>query len=76
MGKKNSSADDFAKVVGSKMKLRRVELNLTQKQLSEMTGIRQATISLMEMGEIDVRTSTLFSLCEALKIDIVFKPKK
>lgn len=44
--------------------------DLTQKQLSEMTGINQSEISKIETGSLAINTVTLFRLLNALGASI------
>ena len=44
------------------------ERNLTQEKLFEISGVPQSTISDMENGKVDAKTSTLIMLSKALKI--------
>lgn len=60
---------DTYKMIGIALKKRRIEMNLTQKQLSEMTGkIDRSKISDIENGKEDFLFSTLLKLCKALDI--------
>lgn len=71
---KKMIAGDLAKYIGMQVRLRRIQCGMTQKQLEEATGIRQATLSLLEKGEVDVRLSTLAMLRTALALDIKIEP--
>lgn len=53
---------------------RRRALELTQKQLAEMTGIDQAEISRIERGQANPTTATLGTLTRALKVDVRLVP--
>lgn len=46
----------------------RQERNLTQEKLFEISGVPRSTISDMENGKVDAKTSTLIMLSKALKI--------
>ncbi len=54
----------------------RIEQDLTQKQLSERTGITQADISRIERGSANPSLNTLYRLAKGLgmKINISFMP--
>ena len=64
---------DFAQYVGMQIKLRRTEMRLTQREVSELTGITEAQLSQLERGLADVRLSTLARLRSALALDIEIK---
>jgi len=68
---------DFALLLGDHLTQARVESGLTQKQLSEKTGIYQADISKIERGISNPSLATLQRLAEgmnmSLKIDFVPK---
>ncbi len=49
-------------------------LNVTQKQLAEMTGIDQAEISRIERGQANPTTATLGTLTRALGVDVRLVP--
>jgi transcriptional regulator with XRE-family HTH domain len=56
------------KIQGSRIRLRRQELGLTQHQLAEATDVSQGSIARLEQSkEHDARTSTLHALAVALK---------
>ena len=45
----------------------RIEMNLTQEQLSEKSGVSRATISALENGKAEITTTdTLLKLAKAL----------
>ncbi len=67
---KSTMAADLAADHGLQLKLRRTEMRLTIKQLSELTGITPAAISLIEQGKTDVKMSTLAVLRSALACEI------
>lgn len=58
------------KVVGEKIRLRRLELNLSQEILSYDANIPRNQIGRIERGEISTTISTLYKICKALKIEI------
>lgn len=66
---------DIMMLLGSKLLASRVKTGLTQKQLSEKTGIYQADISKIERGLANPSISTLKRLAEGmgLKLEIGFK---
>lgn len=61
---------ELIKTVGEKIKLKRLELNLSQEILSYDANIPRNQIGRIERGEISTTISTLFKICKALKIEI------
>lgn len=55
---------------------RRKQLNLTQREVSELVGLKQKTISGMENNPENAKISTLLRVFAALKTDIHIKPKE
>jgi transcriptional regulator with XRE-family HTH domain len=55
--------------LGTRIRRRRRELELTQVQLAELTGLPQFHISAIETGRIaDIKTETLWQLAKALRV--------
>lgn len=50
---------------------KRKALNFTQEKLSEMTGLRQATIFDVESGEGGTKIDTIFKILAALDMELV-----
>ena len=46
------------------------EKNLTQRQLSEITGLKREYISLIEHGRTDMQLSTFLKIADALDVQI------
>lgn len=67
---KEAMIRDFATYVGMQIKLRRTELRISQRDISELTGITQAQLSKIERGDADVKLSTLALLRSALALNI------
>jgi HTH-type transcriptional regulator / antitoxin HipB len=63
------------KQVGHALRRRRRSQDLTQKNLGEKTGLRQATISGLEGGEPGTQLRTLFDLITALDLELVIRPR-
>ena len=61
---------ELIKIVGEKIRLRRLELNLSQEILSYDANIHRNQIGRIERGEISTTISTLYKICKALKIEI------
>lgn len=61
---------ELIKSVGEKIRLRRLEINLSQELLSYDANIPRNQVGRIERGEISTSITTLFKICKALKIDI------
>lgn len=61
---------ELIKSVGDKIRLRRLELNLSQEILSYDANIPRNQIGRIERGEINTSITTLHKICKALKIQI------
>lgn len=55
---------------GCMVRRRRMELDLTQKELAERSGITQAHISRLENGEYNTSSVTICKLAKALDIPV------
>lgn len=55
------------KRLGKDFKLRRTALDLTQKKLSDMSGVSTATISKIERGDSNVSLDTLEKVSDAME---------
>ena len=53
--------------VGRRIKVRRVELGMTQAELAEKLSVGQSNLSYIERGERDVSVSLLGEIAQALK---------
>lgn len=58
------------------LKIAREYQGLSQRELSERSGVPQAQISKLENGNADVRMSTLVSLSRALGLEVELVPRK
>tara|TARA_Y100000052_G_C2910827_1_gene62378 strand:- start:39 stop:419 length:381 start_codon:yes stop_codon:yes gene_type:complete len=58
------------------LKSAREARELTQRELSERSGVPQAQISKLENGQADIRISTLVSLSRALGLEVELVPRK
>jgi HTH-type transcriptional regulator/antitoxin HipB len=65
----------IARQLGAALKRAREIKRLTQKQLAERTGLRQATISGVEEGRGGIRFSTIETLLNALELELVVRPR-
>jgi HTH-type transcriptional regulator/antitoxin HipB len=61
--------------IGQAVRRRRKLLKLTQAQLCERTGLRQATISSLEAGDSAARLSTLLDILTALDLELVIRDR-
>ncbi len=62
--------------IGDALRTSRLQLDKSQRDLSELTGISQARISLIENGAVDLRTSTLQELARSLDLEVVLVPRR
>ncbi len=58
------------KSLGNVVRRRRIELDLTQQELAERSGITQAHISRIERGEYNTSSVTICKLAKALNIPV------
>ncbi len=61
---------ELIKSVGEKIRLKRIELNLSQETLSFDANIPRNQIGRIERGEINTSINTIHKICKALKIEI------
>ena len=62
--------------VGHALREARKAQKLTQKELAVRSGIWQETISKIENGHPGTKLETLFDLCAALNLELVFTERK
>jgi len=63
--------------IGNRIKLRRVKINMSQKDLAEAIEVTQSEVSRLEHGETNVTVGTLDKYCKVLGLIVkVAKPKK
>jgi HTH-type transcriptional regulator/antitoxin HipB len=53
----------------------RAQLSQSQKEIAELVGLRQATVSAFESDPSGSRIATLFKLLSALELEMELKPK-
>lgn len=58
------------------IKRARARKSLSQRELSERSGIPQAQISKIENGTVDLRLSSLVAMARALELDVQLVPRK
>lgn len=62
--------EKYLKQLAERIKNRRIEMGLTQKELAEKLGTNHTFVTRMETGLQDNRISTLLKVAEALEIEI------
>lgn len=60
----------FAKAVGAKIRLYRIEQNLTQEQLAESIGMAPTYLGQIERGEKNVKLQTIEKIATALDMSV------
>lgn len=60
----------------SALKHARTHHKLSQRDLSQKTGLPQAQISRIENAGVDLKTSTLIELARALDLEVMLIPRK
>ena len=53
-----------------KMKLRRIELNISQTELAKKAGVTRQTIGLIEAGEFNPSIKLCIAICRALGVTL------
>jgi len=66
----DNSEIELIKSIGEKIRIKRIELNLSQEILSFDANIPRNQIGRIERGEINTSIITLHKICKALKIEI------
>lgn len=61
---------ELIKSVGEKIRMRRLEINLSQELLSYDANIPRNQVGRIERGEISTSITTLYKICKALKVNI------
>lgn len=61
--------------IGNLIRRQRKKLGLTQAQLGERVGLRQATVSLLETGNPAARIDTLLALLATLDLEFQIAPR-
>lgn len=65
---------DWKKVLGEQIRARRQDLNMTQTELSEATGVDRANISKIEGGRYNVSVDIIGRIAEALRCEVRLEP--
>lgn len=61
---------ELIKSVGDKIRMRRLEMNLSQETLSFDANIPRNQVGRIERGEISTSITTLYKICKALNVQI------
>jgi HTH-type transcriptional regulator/antitoxin HipB len=75
-GVKVDKALRSAQDIGPLVRFLRKSENLTQEQLSKITGLKQQTISAIESGAQEASLKTIFTLLSTLNLELVVRPRK
>lgn len=62
--------------IARQVRERRAYQNLSQRDLSTLSGVPQAQISRIEAGKIDLRLSSLIALASALGLELILVPRQ
>lgn len=62
--------------IAERLQAARKAKGLSQRELSDLTGVPQAQISRIETGAVDLRLSTLVALAHALDLELTLVPRK
>lgn len=65
---------DWKKILGEQIRARRQNLDMTQTELSEATGIDRANISKIEGGRYNVSVDIIGRIAEVLRCEIRLEP--
>lgn len=66
----NTIRNSLYKIIGSKIKLKREELRISQAELSEKLNLSRSSISNIEIGRHQIQLTTLYEIAIELGIDI------
>lgn len=72
------SATKLMRALGEQIRLMRIDLKLTQRELGKRAGIVDKYVSEIERGTRDVPVSTLYAIVEQgldHRLDVVFRPR-
>ena len=71
----NSTPIRSSKQLGHLLKEVRMNSKISQDQLSQLSGLRQAGVSLIESGSNGIRLGSLFKMLTALNLEIIIRPR-
>jgi HTH-type transcriptional regulator/antitoxin HipB len=63
------------KEIGAALRRIRLERNLTQSEVAERAGLRQAVISNIENGHEGTKITTLYAVLAALNLEFMLRPR-
>jgi transcriptional regulator with XRE-family HTH domain len=61
--------------LAASLKAARVKKGLSQRALSQRTGVPQSHISKIEAGDVDLRVSSLVAIANAIDLELTLVPK-
>lgn len=61
--------------IGHALREARKQKQLTQKQLADLSGVWQETISIIENGSPGTKLDTIFDICAALELEFVISSR-
>lgn len=70
------AVSEVLKELGKRLKRQRKAAGLSQRELSELSGVAQPHISRIERGEVDLRASSLFEIARAMSSDFLLVPNQ
>ena len=62
--------------IAGRIRQERVNRDLSQRDLSQLSGVPQAQISRIESGQVDLRFSSLVALANALGLEVTLVPRQ
>ncbi len=68
VGADKDGGEEIAKVVGTRIAIRREAMKLSQEDLADRAGLHRTTISPLELGKGGFRITTLFRIAGVLKV--------
>jgi HTH-type transcriptional regulator/antitoxin HipB len=63
------------KEIGAALRRIRLERNMTQSEVAEKAGLRQAVISNIENGHEGTKITTLYAVLAALNLEFMLRPR-
>lgn len=68
--------DALIENIAKRLKQTRENMGLSQRALSELSGVPQGHISKIENASVDLRLSSLIALARALDLELILSPRK
>lgn len=66
----NKDAEQIKNNIGKILKIKRIELELSQEQIAARTGLGQAMISKIELGKGNPSIKSIIEYCNCVNIDL------